>query len=43
MKNQEFAEILQQKCDWSAFKNKNFLISGATGLIGKALLDLLCY
>ena len=43
MKNLEFLEILGQDCDWTAFRNKSFLISGATGLIGKALVDLLCY
>lgn len=44
MKNEEeFSLVLQQNCDWCLFKNKTFLISGATGLIGTAIVDLLCY
>ncbi|MBQ2639517.1 MAG: NAD-dependent epimerase/dehydratase family protein [Bacilli bacterium] len=29
--------------DWNMLKNKNFLISGATGMIGKCLIDIIMY
>lgn len=42
------AEDLQQiaedaALDWAAFADKTFLITGATGLIGKLLVQALCY
>ena len=29
--------------DWNLLKNKSFLISGATGMIGKCLIDIIMY
>ena len=37
----ELSLALQQKCDWTLFRDKTFLISGATGLIGTVLVDML--
>lgn len=41
-KYQERLDIVaKENLDWTKFHNKTFLISGATGLIGKALIDIL--
>ena len=38
---EDIEQILQQNSDWSKLKNKTILISGATGLIGTPLVDML--
>lgn len=38
---EDIESILFQKCDWSLLKRKTILISGATGLIGTVLVDML--
>ena len=39
----DIESILFQKCDWSRFQGKVILISGATGLIGTFLSDMLIF
>lgn len=36
-------EYANYNIDWNLLKNKNFLISGATGMIGKCLIDVIMY
>ncbi len=38
---EDISSILSLNCDWMTFKNKVFLITGATGLIGTVLIDML--
>ena len=38
---QKSLEIFVRDIDWEFFKNRKFLIVGATGLIGTYLIDLL--
>ena len=38
---EDVESILKQNCDYTKFKNKTFLITGATGLIGTVLVDML--
>lgn len=40
---QKSLEIFVRDIDWEFFKNRKFLIVGATGLIGTYLIDLLMY
>ena len=37
------SEYANANLDWSLLRNKNILISGATGMIGKCLIDLIMY
>lgn len=38
---EDIQSILKQKCNWNVLKNKTLLITGATGLIGSPLVDML--
>lgn len=40
---EDVKSILLQNCDFSLLKNKTVLITGATGLIGSVLTDMLCF
>lgn len=40
---QKSLELFSQDINWDIYSNKNFLIVGATGLIGSYLIDLLMY
>lgn len=39
----EVKEFSEYNIDWNLLKNKTFLISGATGMIGKCLIDIIMY
>ena len=39
--NEDIQTILKFKCQWEQLRNKTILISGATGLIGTPLVDML--
>ena len=39
----DIESVLTQDCDWRGFKGKTFLITGATGLIGTVLVDMLVF
>ena len=40
---EDVESILKQNCDWEKLKNKTILITGATGLIGTVLVDILVF
>ncbi len=40
---EDINSILNQNCNWELFRNKTFLITGATGLIGTVLVDMLVF
>ena len=40
---EDIESILKQDCDWYKFKEKTILITGATGLIGTVLVDMLIF
>ena len=39
----DIIEYSNYNIDWNLLKNKKFLISGATGMIGKCLIDIIMY
>ena len=39
----DIESILAQNCDWNKLYDKTILISGATGLIGTVLVDMLVF
>ena len=41
--NDSIIEYANCDIDWNTLKNKSFLISGATGMIGKCLIDIIMY
>ena len=41
--NEELDKYSKIEIEWKRFKDKTFLITGATGLIGKFLIDLIMY
>lgn len=40
---EDIESVLNLKCDWNQLKNKTVLITGATGLIGTVLVDMLVF
>lgn len=40
---EDIQSILKQNCDWEKLSNKTILITGATGLIGTVLVDMLVF
>lgn len=40
---EDIKSILKQDCDWNKLKDKTILITGATGLIGTVLVDMLVF
>ena len=40
---EDIKSILKQNCDWNKLKDKTILITGATGLIGTVLVDMLIF
>ena len=40
---EDVKSILLQNCDYASLRNKTILITGATGLIGTILTDMLCF
>ncbi len=40
---EDINSVLKQNCNWKLFRNKTFLITGATGLIGTVLVDMLVF
>ncbi|BDC93295.1 NAD-dependent epimerase/dehydratase family protein [Treponema bryantii] len=40
---EDIESILLQNCDFSILKNKTILLTGATGLIGSVITDMLCF
>ena len=40
---EDIKSILKQNCDWNKLKDKTILITGATGLIGTVLVDMLVF
>ncbi len=40
---EDIESVLKLDCDWNNFRGKTFLISGATGLIGTPLVDMLVF
>lgn len=41
--NKDIIKYSNSNIDWNILKNKNILISGATGMIGKCLIDIIMY
>ena len=41
--NEEIKKYTSKNIDWEKLKDKTFLITGATGLIGKFLIDIIMY
>ena len=41
--NEEIKKYASKDIDWEKLRDKTFLITGATGLIGKFLIDVIMY